>query len=152
MNIELHKAVSVILTNKSGSFLAWGAVVVLHTFYPAAVTTTTTAAYATSLVGVVAEPNGLIDGARGRIIFSGYVDRINLSASVDVGSFLKTTAVAGQAVSHAAPVASGDFGMSLGSGTAPAAVLFTMGSGSGGSSVSAAISAASLVYANTTFK
>lgn len=124
MNIQLGRIEQLPMTNKSGGTLAFGDVVVVNTTTAQSVTTTTTAAYISGRVGVVIEPNGIMDNATGMIAFSGYVPQINLSGSASIGDLIKTTTVAGQGVRHAEPSVVGDFAQAIGTGTTPPALLF----------------------------
>lgn len=123
MNIALNRSQVAYLTNKSGGPLAQGAVGIVDPGEAAAFTTTTSAGYIDGMICVVLEPNGIADDAAGLVALSGYVPKINLSASADLGDLLATHTVAGQAAPHASPMASGDFAMVLGTGTSPAAIL-----------------------------
>ena len=120
---SLNKTTVVSLTNKSGGSVAKGDVVVLSGSTANAFTTTTSAALATDMVGVVVEPSGIADNASGMVALAGYVGQVNLSASASLGDTFGTHTVAKQAAPHAAIVA-GDFGEVLGTGATPAAQLW----------------------------
>lgn len=123
-NIALGRTEQAILTNKSGGALAQGDVVIVDATTAASVTTTTTGAYANGRIGVVLEPAGIANNAAGMIAFSGYVPKITLASSANLGDLVKTHTVAKQGSPHAAPSAGGDFAQVLGTGTTPAALLF----------------------------
>lgn len=124
MNQSLGRTQCAILYNKSGGSVAYGDVVVIDPANADAFTTTTSAAYILGPVGVVLEPNGIANDARGLVGFSGWVPQINLSGAASLGDLVKTHTVAGQAVRHAAPMVQGDFGAVLETGTTPPAILF----------------------------
>lgn len=123
-NTALNRTGVVLLVNKSGGSVTQGAVVIVDSANAGAFTTTTSAGYTSSQIGVVIEPNGIANNASGMVAFSGYVPVVNLSASASLGDFFKTHTVAGQAVRHGAPAVAGDFGEVLGTGATPAAILF----------------------------
>jgi hypothetical protein len=120
---SLNKTVVVSLTNKSGGAVAKGDVVVLSGAVANAFITTTSAALATDMVGVVVEPNGIAADATGMVALGGYVGQVNLSASASLGDTFGTHSVAKQAAPHAAIMA-GDFGEVLTTGATPAAQLW----------------------------
>lgn len=124
MNLALNKTQVVYLLNSAGGDLLPGDVVVVGSINPSSFTTTTDSGYVDGMTGVIIEPQGILDGAVGAVAFAGYIPKINLSASATLGDVFKTHTVAGQAVPHATPMVSGDFGMVLGTGTSPAAILF----------------------------
>ena len=124
MLTTLNRSVVLSLTNKSGGALVQGDVVVVSTGTASAFTTTTTSGYATTLVGVILEPNGIANNAVGLVSFGGYVPKVNLSGSASLGDYVKTHTVAGQGVRHAGPQVQGDFACVLGTGTSPEAILF----------------------------
>lgn len=109
------------LTNKSGGGLVEGDVVIISSGTAAAITTTTTAGQSADMVGVVLET--IAADAIGRVCISGYVPKINLSASASLGDTFATHTVAKQAA-PAASRGTGTFGEVLGTGTTPAALLW----------------------------
>lgn len=119
------------LTNKSGGGLVEGDVVIVSSGTAAAVTTTTTAGLNTDVIGVALET--IAADAVGRICITGYVPKINLSASASLGDTFATHTVAKQAAPNATR-GTGAFGEVLGTGTTPAAVLWGLPdpSGAGG--------------------
>lgn len=123
-NTALGRMVVAPLTNKSGGDLTQGAVVIVSSGTAAAFTTTTTVGYADGQPGVIIEPNGIANNATGLVAFAGPIPKINLSGSASLGDLFKTHSVAGQAVRHAAPMVTGDFGIVLETGTTPKAILF----------------------------
>lgn len=112
------------LTNKSGSAVGQGDVIIIDTANASAFKTTTTAGDVTSVTGVVLEPNGIANNATGMVAIMGYVPKITLSGAGSIGDFVKTHTVAGQGVRHAAPRAAGDFAQVLGTSSTPEAILF----------------------------
>lgn len=126
MNTALNRTEVAYLQNKSGVLLAQGAVVIVSPANVSAFTTTTTPSYSNGMIGVVLEPAGIANNAYGAIALSGYVPKINLSSSASLGDLFSTHTVAGQAACHAVPVITGDFGMVLGTGASPAAILYGM--------------------------
>lgn len=119
------------LTNKSGGGLVEGDVVIVSSGTAAAVTTTTTAGLNTDVIGVALET--IANDAVGRICITGYVPKINLSASASLGDTFATHTVAKQAAPNATR-GTGAFGEVLGTGTTPAALLWGLPdpSGAGG--------------------
>lgn len=123
-NTALNRSGVLLMTNKSGGAVAQGDVVVIDATTAASFTTTTTGAYASGPVGVVIEPNGIANNGVGLVAITGYVPKVALSGAASLGDLFKTHTVAKQAVRHAAPEVTGDFGAVLGTGTTPAAVLW----------------------------
>ena len=123
-NTALNRVMVSVLTNKSGGPVAQGDVVIVDSANAAAFTTTTVGAYTEGSLGVVVEPNGIADSATGLVAFCGYVPKISLSGSASLGDLFKTHTAAKQAVRHAAPSVTGDFGEVLGTGATPAAMLW----------------------------
>lgn len=124
MKTNLGRTECAILTNKSGGALAFGDVVIVDLVNASAFTTTSTSGDLSSRLGVVLDPFGIPDNSVGMIAFTGWVPRINLNASADIGDFVKAHSVDGQGTPHAAPVLSGDFAQVLDTGTNPPAILF----------------------------
>lgn len=124
MRTNLGRTECTILQNKSGGDLLYGDVVIVDTANASAFTTTTTAAYIAGKVGVILDPNGIVDDGFGLIAFGGYVPQINLSASADIGDMVATHTVAGQGAAHAAPITAGDFCQVTTAGASPEALLF----------------------------
>lgn len=134
-NTALNRTGVAVLTNKSGGSLAYGAVVRIDTANAESVTTTTTTGFADTPLGVVIEPNGIANNARGLIAFSSWIAIINLNAAATVGQLIKAHSVAGQGTPHSAPVVAGDFAIALEASATPKALLFAManqGSAAGG--------------------
>lgn len=123
MNTALNRTTVLQLTNKSGGSVAKGDVVIIDLATASSFTTTTTGAYTDGQIGVILD-GSIANNAVGAVAVGGYVPQINLSGSASLGDLFKTHTVAKQAVRHAAPVVSGDFGMVLATGTTPAAILF----------------------------
>ena len=123
-NIALNRTVVAMLTNKSGGAHAQGDVCVIDSANASAVVNTTTSAYIGGQIAVCLDPGGVADNAIGSYAVGGFVPKINLSSSASLGDLFKTHTVAKQAVRHTAPIVSGDFGIVLGTGTTPAAILF----------------------------
>ena len=115
------RQVVVPLTNKSGGDVVEGDVVILSSGTAAAFTTTTTAGLATDMIGVAIET--IANDATGRVCIGGYVAKINLAASANLGDTFGTHTVAKQGAAHSSMIG-GDFGEVLGAGTAPAALLW----------------------------
>ena len=111
------------LTNKSGSGVVEGDVVVIDITTTSAFTTTTAEGETTAVIGVALET--IADNADGRICITGYIPKINLTSSASLGNFVRTSTTAKNAI----PVTSiqdGVFGQVLGTGTSPAAVITGM--------------------------
>lgn len=123
-NLLVQRTVSSLLTNKSGGAVAYGDVVILGTATAKAFTTTTTAGYNDSLVGVVLEPAGIANDAIGKVATAGWVPKINLSSAAALYDLIKTHTVAKQGAPHAAPFVAGDFAVALQASTTPEAILF----------------------------
>lgn len=124
MLTALNRTMVALLTNKSGDAVAQGDVVIVDATTASSFTTTTTAGYQSGSIGVVLEPNGIANDAQGIVAFGGWVPKVNLSASADLGDLFATHTVAKQAAAHAAPITGGDIGQVLGTGTSPAAFLW----------------------------
>ena len=122
-NTALNRSGVAILTNKSGSSVAYGGVVILDSTTAESFTTTTTANYEDDLVGVVLEPNGIANNASGLVAVSGFVPKVTLAGSASLGDYLYTHTVAGQA-QRSGTKSAGAFGQVLGTGTSPKAILF----------------------------
>ena len=105
-------------TNNSGGDLVYGDVVVLDS--DGTVTTTTTA-QDTRPVGVVQIGGG--DGDAIQVVFSGFVEQVNCTASVTAGAYGETSTTAGDATENAT-LRTGSFCQFLASSATPAAYLF----------------------------
>jgi hypothetical protein len=101
-----------------------GDVVIVSAANDESFTTTTSAAYATTRVGVALE--SIAAAAAGRILLEGYAPLVNVSASATRGHYLFTHTVAKQATSSATYTA-GAFGQIIKAGTTPSAILFSVG-------------------------
>lgn len=123
MNTALSRTISSILTNKSGGNVVRGDVVIVDTANAGAFTTTTTASLATSVIGVVIEPGGILDDAQGMVAFGGYVSVVNLDAAAAIGDGIKTSTVEKQATPYA-NFDIGNFGVVLAASATPDAILF----------------------------
>lgn len=121
------------LVNKSGGAVVKGDAVIVDASNDEAFVTSTAGAEVVA-VGIVAEDNGIANNANGRIVFSGYVDLVTVSASVTRGHFGKTHTVAKQVVDAGTSRVVGVFLEFLKSGTTPSAWLFGLPDGSTGSS------------------
>lgn len=130
---QLGRLTQRILTNKAGAGVAYGDVVVIDTANAEAFTTTTTAQYVDTAIGVCIEPNGIANNAQGMIAFAGPVEVINLSGAAAIGDWIHTTTVAGQGVSHGAPSNTGDFAIALEASATPKCLLISGGGGGGAS-------------------
>lgn len=119
------------LVNKSGGAVAKGDAVVVDAANDEAFTTSAAGAVVIG-VGIVAEENGIASNASGRIVFSGYVDLVNVNASVTRGDYGKTHTVVKQVVDAGASRVLGAFCQFLKSGTTPSAILFGQPDGSTG--------------------
>lgn len=131
-NTALQRLTQAILTNKSGGSVAQGDVVIIDSSTASAFTTTTTGGFSNGVIGVVLEPNGIANDASGMVAFSGPVPKVNLSGSASLADLFKTHTVAKQAVRHAAGIQAGDFGIVLGTGSAPPALLWGLPAGATG--------------------
>lgn len=154
-NTALQRVTQAELTNKSGGAVAQGDVVVVDLTTAASFTTNTTSAFVNGILGVVLEVGGIANNAVGLIAWGGPVPIINLSSSASLGDLFKAHSVAKQAVRHASPIAAGDFGIVLGTGTSPAALLWGLpagatGAGSGDFSGPASAVSGNLVSFNGT--
>lgn len=110
-----------ILTNKSGGAVAKGDVVIIDTGNNEAFTTTTSAGF-TGMIGVAQE--AIANNAAGRVCTSGYVDLVNVNASVTRGNFGKSHTVAKQATDAGSTRVAGTFCQFLTGGSTPTAHLF----------------------------
>lgn len=124
-NSGLNKTSVLYLTNNSGGDVAQGDVVIVDTSNPVSFTTTSTVGYAAGVIGVVIDPNGILNGAIGAVAFGGYVPKINLSGSASIHDTVYASATPKQADPHST-VQSGDFGQVLVTGTSPEAMLWGM--------------------------
>jgi hypothetical protein len=131
-NTALQRITQAVLTNKSGGSVALGDVVIIDSSTASSFTTTTTSPFLNGVIGVVIEPNGIASNAAGMVAFAGPVPQINLSGSASLGDLFKTHTVAKQAVRHAAGIVAGDFGVVLGTGTTPPALLWGLPAGATG--------------------
>ncbi len=135
------KATSQSATNDSGGDLGAGDVVVLQS--DGSVTTTTTP-QDTRPVGVV-----LVGGADGfsvTVAFSGFVDRVNCTASVTAGHYGETSSTAGSATQNSTRHA-GSFCLFFDSSATPSAYLF--GVPTGGTALASDVTFDSTGLANT---
>lgn len=114
--------------NKSGATRSLGDVVVIDTTNDEAFTTTTTSG-STNVLGVVAET--IADGASGKVITGGYVEKIAVDSSTSRGNFLKTSSTAGKAAPTTS-FESGSFAVALTGGSSYVSALL-VGSAIGGS-------------------
>ena len=126
MITNLGRSEVALLTNKDGSDLPFGAVVIVDSANAASFKTTSTAGYFSGRVGVIVDPNGIVDDGVGLVAFCGFVSQINLDGSAGIGDLVKSSATNGEGSPHSAPNESGDFAQAIGSGTSPAALLFGM--------------------------
>lgn len=109
------------LTNQSGGSVIAGDVVIISTANDESFTTTTSAAYNSTRVGVALD--SIASSASGRVLLEGYAPLVNVSASATRGHYLLTHTVAKQATSQAG-YAAGAFGQIIKAGTTPSAVIF----------------------------
>lgn len=110
-------------TNQSGGSVANGDLVYVDTGHTRSFITGTTGAY-TGMVGVCIEPNGIANGATGRIQTQGEAALITVNASVTLGHFAKSYTVAKQATDAGASRVVGAFGQFTTGGTTPTILLF----------------------------
>lgn len=148
MNTALQRITQAVLTNKSGGAVAKGDVVIPDLTTTMSFTTTTASPYLNGVVGVVIEPNGIANNASGMIAFSGPVPQINLSASASIGDLFKTHTVAKQALRHAPGIQAGDFGVAMGTGTTPPAILWGLPAGATGAGLGDFVGPSSAVDGN----
>lgn len=111
------------LKNNSGVDVFVGDIVIVDTTGDDSFTTTTTAGF-TGMVGVCAK--AIVAGEIGRVITAGFVDFVNVTASVTRGHYAKTSTTAQMATDAGASRTSGGFGIFLSGGTKPDAYLFGM--------------------------
>lgn len=123
MNSLLAKTELYPLTNKAGTGVAYGDVVILSSTYPAAFALNAASGYSSGLIGVVADPNGIINNSVGEIAIGGFAPQINLDTYATVNQIIKASGSQKLGTPHSAPFASGDFAVVLGSGTTPPAWL-----------------------------
>lgn len=109
------------LTNKSGSGVVAGDVVILSSSTAGAFTTTASASQVADWCGVALET--IANDSAGRVCLFGYVPIINLSASAALGDYVYTHTVAKQATPSGTDTL-GSFGQVLGTGATPAAILW----------------------------
>jgi len=131
-NTALQRITQAVLTNKSGGAVAQGDVVVIDLTTASSFTTTTTVGFVNGMIGVVLEVNGIANNAAGLVAWGGPVPKVNLSGSASLGDLFHTHSVAKQAVRHAAGIVAGDFGIVLGTGTTPPALLWGLPAGATG--------------------
>ena len=124
------RQVVVSLTNKSGSGVIAGDVVVVGTANNDAFTTTTSAAF-TGTVGIAQET--IADSATGRVLLSGYAALVNTTASVTRQNFGTTSTTAKKAVDAGASRIAGTFCQFLTGGTTPDAIVWPADIAGGGS-------------------
>jgi bifunctional DNA-binding transcriptional regulator/antitoxin component of YhaV-PrlF toxin-antitoxin module len=124
-NLDLIRGRQVVipLTNRSGSEVAEGDVVILDSTSDESFKTTTTARYDDTLVGVAQET--IANLGVGRILVAGYAPLVNVDAAVTRLHFMETFTVAKQAHGNAAR-RTGSTGQFLSSGTTPSAHLWGM--------------------------
>lgn len=120
-NTILNTTDVVIVTNKSGTDLSYGDVVILSSVADKSVTTTTDTAYV-GMVGAIIDPAGIANDSRGAVSFKGYVPRINLTGVASRLDDLIPSATPGSAVSS--PGASNSMGVALTSSATPEAYLY----------------------------
>jgi hypothetical protein len=123
-NTALNRTTQVLLTNKSGGSVAYGAVVIVDTTTDSSFTTTTTSGISTAEVGVVLEPNGIANNALGMVAVGGWCPQITLNTAATRGQFIKSHTVAGQGTPHSSPQQEGDFAVALEASANPAVCLF----------------------------
>ncbi len=123
-NTALNRTTQVLLTNKSGGNLTYGAVVVLDNTNTNGFTTTTTAGLSTRGLGVILEPSGIANNASGMVAVGGWCPQVNLNTAAAIGQFIKTHTVAGQGTPHASPQVEGDFAVALSASATPPCNLF----------------------------
>ncbi len=123
-NTALNRTTQVLLTNKSGGSVAYGAVVIVDTTTDSSFTTTTTVGISTTQIGVVLEPNGIANNALGMVAVGGWAPRATLNTAATRGQFIKSHSVAGQGTPHSAPQVEGDFAVALEASATPAIALF----------------------------
>lgn len=122
--------VAVTLTNKDGAGVVQGDVVIIADFDAGAFYTLAGQPYSTSYYFGVVLDASIANNATGKIIVSGYVPLINLDASANLGDRIAVSTTNKQGTPH--PFSSGgvgefmpgDFGMVLGTGTTPAAIIW----------------------------
>ena len=110
------------LTNQSGGSVIAGDVVIVDTGHNESFTTTTSANYAGSAIGVVQDLS-IANAATGRVVVQGYASLVNVQASVTRGDYGFTYTVAKKATNNAA-FGAGAFCQFLTGGTTPSAELF----------------------------
>lgn len=128
----LNRTVVEIKTNKSGGAHAQGDVCVEDIANANSVINDTSGAYIDGVIWVCMEPAGVANNAQGLYACAGFVPVINLDTSAALGDFVGTSTTTKKGTPHAAPAISGDFAQVLGTGTSPAATLFTPNRGGGG--------------------
>lgn len=144
-NTALNRTTIVQLTNKSGSSLAQGAVVVIDRDTDNSFETITTSGYTTTNIGVVFEPNGIVADAVGGVALAGWVPKILVSGTANRGYYLRTSPEAGEAYQFGS-AGVGDFGITLENGDSPEAFLF----GNTTQSTGGAAATSDVLYSNGT--
>jgi hypothetical protein len=119
------------LTNKSGSSVAAGDVVIIDTTNNDAFTTNTASGF-TGMIGIAQET--IANNGTGRVLTAGYAALVNVNASVTRGNYGKTHTVAKQATDAGASRAAGAFCQFLTGGTTPDAHVFGLADASTSSS------------------
>jgi hypothetical protein len=121
MSSIFGRSVIVPLTNKSGSSVVAGDVVILDSANNTSFTTTTSAGITTP-IGVAQE--AIASNAVGRVLVEGYASLVNVNASVTRLHYGTTHTVAKQATDAGASRVSGTFCCFLSSGTTPDALVY----------------------------
>lgn len=124
-NLDLIRGRQVVvpLTNRAGSTVSEGDVVILSGANDESFDDTTTGQYAASYIGIVQEE---IDSLGvGRVLISGYAPLVNVGSAVARLDFIETDTAARQATGNATR-RSGSFGQFIKSGTSPSALIWGM--------------------------
>lgn len=122
-NTALNRTTIVQLTNKSGSNLPQGTIVVVDTDNDKSFETITTSGYTATNVGVILEPNGINNNEIGGVGLAGWVPKVLVSGDHNAGAYLRTSPTVGYAIPFASAGA-GDFGIALQNDANPEGFLF----------------------------
>lgn len=126
-NTALNRTTILQLTNKSGTDVLQGDVVVIDSANASSFTTTTTSGITTSTVGVILEPFGIANNSIGGVATGGWVPKVNLISTAAIGDPIKTSSTAKRGM-IATDGDAGIFAQTLETGTSPRAVISAVSS------------------------
>lgn len=124
-NTALNRTSILQLINRSGVDVAQGDTVVLSINYAESFETITTSGYLLSTIGVVIEPLGITHSGTGGIAVYGWVPKLNLDTSANIGDFVKTSTTETKATPANTYADEGVFAQTLEGGTSPKALILS---------------------------